>query len=145
MDVAQIRDLCLDAERLYAEGKVDAARIAAAAAVALGRADAKGRAHYAPGLALTAVGTLAAEKGDTAAARAAFDEAVAIARVIREDDPEHALAILTHAASFLRASGEKSRAAGLENESLALLGEAIGTDHLRYQQAKARLATRPES
>lgn len=140
MNVTQIRDLCLEAERLYDLGDVLAARGQAAAAVAAGRAASDRAPHYALGLALTTAGLLAGESGDHEQARQAFDEALAIARAVRHDDPEHAFAILHHVAAFHRDDGDTSQAQELDDESLAILGEAVGTEHLRYQQLKARLA-----
>ncbi len=140
MNVTEIRDLCLEAKRLYDQGDGRGARAQATAAVAVARVGAASGPHYALGLALTTAGLLAAQAGDGPQARQAFDEAVAIARAIRGDDPEHAITLLAHAAAYLRAEGEAGRAAVLDEEGLATLGEAVGTDHLRYQQLKARLA-----
>lgn len=144
MNVTEVRDLCLEAERLYDAGDLAAARAEANAAVAAARAAPDGSTHYALGLALTTAGLLAAEDDDLSGARRAFDEAITIARGVVADDPEHAYAIFAHVAAFLRGSGESGRAEALEDESLAVLGEAVGTEHLRYQQLKARLS-RPES
>lgn len=140
MDVTHIRELCLEAEGLWRAKALGPAVARATEAVGLARA---GRnPHHALGLALTTLGWLRHEAGGEDAA-ALFAEAVGLARALSEADSEHALAILRHAADFERAASRVAAAEALERESLALLGEALGTDHPRYFTQRERLARAP--
>ena len=131
MSLSHVRDLCLEAQRHYDGGELRAGLMVAEKAVA-DCTETLGRSHYAYPLSLCALGWLRHAVGEGAAAL--FCEAVARARALAEDDFEHALVVLTHAADFAKETGQTKRLEELTAELLALHRSYLGELHPRTLQ-----------
>ena len=131
MSLSRVRDLCLEAQRHYDGGELRAGLMVAEKAVA-DCTETLGRSHYAYPLSLCALGWLRHAVGEGAAAL--FCEAVARARALAEDDFEHALVVLTHAADFAKETGQTKRLEELTAELLALHRIYLGELHPRTLQ-----------
>ena len=131
MSLSHVRDLCLEAKRHYEGGELRAGLGAAEQAVT-DCTETLGRSHYAYPLSLCALGWLRHAVGE--GATALFSEAVARARALAEQDFEHAVVVLKHAADFSRETSQTARMEELLAELLALHRIYLGEVHPRTLQ-----------
>jgi tetratricopeptide (TPR) repeat protein len=90
---------------------------------------------------LATVGNVHAQRGDVPAARASYDEAVAVAETIAERSPIEHAAHLVGAGTFYRTIDLPERASELLEGAMAIYARALGDGHPAVAQARRELAT----
>ena len=128
MTVAQVRDLCRQAERHHEAGEFRQGLLLAERAVSECAA-LLGRDHYAYPMTLITLGWLRHAVGE--GATALFAEAAERADKLAGLDFENAVVVLKHAAEFASANAEAGRLAGLGAKLVTLHRQYLGDNHPR--------------
>ncbi len=139
MSLARVRDLCQEADRLHAAGRLKNAEDVAEAALAEAQTTMPA-AHYSLPLAQCALAACKQALGDVEAARRLIEAALANACQLDSSDFEHARVVLTHAAEFYASIGDEKMRRQLGDSLIALIGDALGVDHPRYFAALAKFS-----